>query len=58
MFPFARAQLGINDKEARSYFQNGDEAQLLGRVAPSDHNQWDGLLMRARECLAIHLKKT
>lgn len=56
MFPFARAQLGTNDKEARSYFQNGDEAQLLGRVAPSDHNQWIASLTKARECLAIHLK--
>lgn len=52
----ANAQLETNDKEARSYFQNGNEAQLLGRVAPSDHNHWIGSMTRAKECLAIHFK--
>lgn len=55
-FPLAKAHLGTNDKEARSYFLNGGEAQLLGCVAPSDHNQCISSMTSARECLAIYFK--
>lgn len=55
-FPFANAQLGTNDKEARSHFQNGNETQLPGCVAPSDHSHFISSMMRARDCLAIHSK--